>query len=488
MPGPGDGPRVEPTAPTARRAGPWHLRWREVGKGYSVGNRQLVSVAAALFLATALPLGAAAGEGAKTALGEWYRPLKGISLGPGSLDVGGSVRARYEVYDNFSIRRYNTRFTDDALFARLRLNFDYHFSESAHAFVMLQDSHFWFNRLHVGDFPGSCPYQNPLDLRQAYFEWQRIGDSPWGFKIGRQAISYRDKRIFGPGEWGNVGRYAWDAAKITFETDAVRIDAFAAQRVLFDPRRFDSRHFGFDAYAVYAQVKKLPVDLDLFYVLKYDDHGTTVGESGVSDEKRHTFGLYWGRSPGKGLDYGATTVVQCGRYGGDDIRAYGYNNSMGYTFDAPWSPRIGVELSYASGDHDPTDGDHETFDNVFGAVDCFYGRMNLFAWKNLADYQATFSVKPTKKMKIWLDYHFFRLAEDSDAWYYCSGRPQRRDPTGHSGSTLGHELDLMLKWKMTDDLELFTGYAHFFPGGFIKHTPGGHDDAGWAFVQLLYRF
>jgi hypothetical protein len=114
--------------------------------------------------------------------------------------------------------------------------------------------------------------------------------------------------------------------------------------------------------------------------------------------------------------------------------------------------------------------------------------MNFLSWMNLEDYQATFSVKPRKDLMVWLDYHFFRLAEAKDAWYWASGRPARRDATGNSGSDLGQEVDLLARWQVTKNLELFTGYAHFFTGGFIRNTPGSERDANWFFTQANYKF
>ena len=31
-------------------------------------------------------------------------------------------------------------------------------------------------------------------------------------------ISYGDQRVFGPGNWGNTGRFAWDAATLKVDT------------------------------------------------------------------------------------------------------------------------------------------------------------------------------------------------------------------------------------------------------------------------------
>ena len=426
----------------------------------------------------------AASKRAYEDLPEWQQFLKGISLGPGKLDIGGSIRGRYEWFDNFNVKQYhpNRHTKDHVLLERVRLTLDYHLTDHAHAFVMFQDSHYWLNEISRKDAKGPHPYLNPWDLRQAYVEWKHIGGSPLGFKVGRQAICYRDKRVYGPGNWGNVGRYAWDAAKAYVDTDVAKLDAICGQRVEFESRDFDDKHFEYDMYALYLQTKKLPVDFDVFYTLKHEQLDST------NHERRHTVGAYVDYKHKLGWDAGGTAAVQRGKFRRDsDIEAYGYNARLGYTFDLPWSPRLGVEHIYASGDSNPNDTTHETFDTIFSAADCYYGRMNLFCWKNIEDYQFSLSLKPRKGLKIWVDYNIFRLAQRKDSWYWVSGRPQRTDATGTTGRSLGHEIDLLLKWQLTKNLELFTGFGHFFPSRFIEKN-GPHGDANWAFMQLMFTF
>jgi len=413
--------------------------------------------------------------------------LKDIPIGPGRLDIGGDFRLRWEYLDNYTIRRYNTGTDDDLLLMRTRVSFDYRLGDDAHAFLRFQDARFWLNEWTRKDFAGPCAYQNQVDVLQAYVEWQHIGGSPLGFKLGRQKLGYGDKHVFGPGEWGNVGRYAWDAAKITFDTEDIQVDAMVGQRVLNDPVRWDDNHYDYDMVGVYGRVKKLPCKLDFFYTLHYDDHGTTNGEDGRGDRRTHTYGFYVDGTCGP-WDYGGTLALQNGVWGDDTIRAYGLNARLGHTFDHPWKPRVGTEFTYGSGDRDPNDGIHGTFDNVFGAVDCFYGRMNLFSWMNLENYTLMASIEPVKNCSLWMEYHFFRLAQPDDAWYYCNNRAQRRDVTGESGRSLGQEIDLMMKWKVNKTLEVMAGYAHFFPGGFMDDTAGGNDPADWAFLQLMVSF
>ena len=141
-----------------------------------------------------------------------------------------------------------------------------------------------------------------------------------------------------------------------------------------------------------------------------------------------------------------------------------------------------------SGDSDPTDGKHETFDGVFGAVDSMYGRMNLFAWMNLEDYQASISVRPTDKLFVSLDYHYFRLDEPSDAWYYCTGNAQQRDASGETSAALGHEVDLRAIYKLYKQIKLMAGGGYFFPSQYVRDTAGRPDPGLWLFCQASIDF
>lgn len=424
-----------------------------------------------------------ADESTGTAQASW----KEIAIGNAKLDIGGSLRFRFEYQNNFNIKKYGQDTIDGFLLERLRLNFKLAKSKDLFAFVQLQDAHVWDSDFDEDDFAKGAPYENPLDLRQAFIEWQHIGGSQFGLKLGRQAIFYGDNRIWGPANWGNVGRYAWDAAKLLYDGEAVSLDAIFAQRVRYDPHEFDDSHFDYDVYGIYASVKNLPFTTDLFYVHKLDDHGTTLGEMGMGDLKSHTVGThvagkFWGN-----FDHGGTLAYQFGNWGKDDIEALGLNARVGYSFDRRWSPRIGAEYTYASGDSNPTDGDHETFDGVFGSPAKYYGRMNLFYWMNLQDYMLTLSLKPSRKLKASLDWHLFQLAEAKDAWYYCNGKPQRKDPTGSSGRDLGQELDLILQYALSQDCQLMGGYGLFRPGDFVEDT-GASGNAHWAFLQMMYSF
>ena len=49
--------------------------------------------------------------------------------------------------------------------------------------------------------------------------------------------------------------------------------------------------------------------------------------------------------------------------------------------------------------------------------------MNFFSWMNLEDYQLTYQIEPIRGLKITLDHHWFRVAQNHDDWYYGNGKP-----------------------------------------------------------------
>ncbi|MBN1420161.1 MAG: alginate export family protein [Planctomycetes bacterium] len=417
--------------------------------------------------------------------------LKDIAIGPGSLGLDANLRVRHEFADNVNVRTYGTDEWDDILLSRTQVGLEYRIASDdlgdARLRILGQDSRFWASELDRGEFPTNCPHFDALDLREAFAEWKKIAGTPFGFKAGRQTIAYADKKIFGPGDWGNVGSYWWDAAKVYVDTDPVQVDVLYGQRVESEQTRFNDEHFDFQMMGAYARIKRLPFALDLFYVLRYDDSGEVMGEDGVGDERRHTFGFHADGKSG-GFDYRSTAAGQLGRYGEDEILALGFNGRLGYTFDVPWKPRLAPEFSFASGDCNPRDGRHGTFDGVFAGVGTVYGWMNLVSWKNLEDCQLTFSVRPIETLEVLAEYHLFLLAAEKDGWYWCNGRSIRRDSTGGAGRMLGQEIDLVARWKLAAWIEPLLGYSRFFPGAFLRGTPGADDPADWFFLQVTLMF
>jgi hypothetical protein len=417
----------------------------------------------------------------------WSR-FKNVKAGPLTFDFSGQARLRYEYDDGFSVKGFGPGTHDQLLLTRLRPELGIVFWDRPKLFLQLQDAHVLLTRLGEADFPQSNPLQGPpSDIRQLYVQWLNIGGSVFGFRVGRQQISYGDQRVFGPGNWGNTGRFSWDAAMLKVDTRWFWTDAWVGRYLVYQPDVWPSRSIDNLVTAVaYTHIKNLPFRLELFYALRYDYSGKVPGESGTGNLLSHTIGLQAEGHAFEVLDGGATFAGQFGSYGRDRLRAFGANGNLGVTLPVAWKPQLRGQLTWGSGDKDPHDGVHGTFDGVFGGRDIyFYGYLNLFFWANIWDSELEFNAHPFRNVTAYIEYHHFNLSQARDAWYTTGLAASRRDDTGSSGTTLGDELDLRVVWTLWKHLEIMGGFGHLFPGAFVRNT-GTATPANWYFAQTAY--
>lgn len=410
-----------------------------------------------------------------------------IPVGPFRLTLNAGLRLRGEIQHNFNIKRYGDRSCDEILLERARLELGLRFSHQLRFFAQAQDAREVGCDFSHSDFQSGSPYENHLDLRQAHLEWTGIAGAPIGIKVGRQSIAFTDNRLMGPGEWGNVGRYAWDAIRLTWRSASAGADIFYSFRVKYDPTGFDHRHFDYDVLGLFSTFRVRTFNLHGFYFLRMNNFPSGDDRAASESFHRHSPGVSLEGAPGGGIDLGVGLIPQLGRWGDKKVSALGAYAVLGYTAGVYGEPRIGLHYAYGSGDPNLDDGTARTFDGVFGAVDKYYGRMNLFAWANLHDLQLALSGKALKTVKVALDYHLFALAEERDAWYYANGKRQAHDPGGASGKVVGHEVDLVAGIKATRYTRLQVGYGVFVPGDTARNT-GSDDPAHWGFMQMSYDY
>ncbi|RJX36047.1 MAG: hypothetical protein C4531_00840 [Desulfurivibrio sp.] len=419
------------------------------------------------------------------------------------LAFGMSMRFRYEWQDNFNQKYYGEdpgqgEADDGFLLGRFRAGLDYKPAEKIHLALWLQDSECWDRALPDSAFYNgklgmeNNPNQDQWELWETYLEFVKPADIPLTAKVGRQRIYYGDKRIFGPGEWGNTGSWLWDAAKLSYLFTAGFVDAYYGRTVVHEPVEFslNHRHF-YESFGVYGQYSPgaglFPFVVEPFFMSKRDDHEFYTGEDGGSGNLDSYYGGFRLSATGlRGFDCALTWVRQFGDYGQDDIRAYGYNGLLAYTWKrVRLQPRMSVEYSFASGDADPADTRHETFDGAFGARDTMYGRMNFFHWMNLRDAQLNLEIRPRDWIYLKAEFHKFLLAEEKDAWYLNASL--YRDKTGRSGDEVGREFDLVGKFDLPKGNTVQVGFGHFWPDEFAESLASG-EEANWVFVEWQYSF
>ena len=130
-----------------------------------------------------------------------------------------------------------------------------------------------------------------------------------------------------------------------------------------------------------------------------------------------------------------------------DLTAFAAHVGGGYNFKYPWSPRLFAEYNFASGDHDRTDDNIETFQNLFPTNHPYYGYMDLFSWQNLHNPALRFNVKPCREVGLEADFNWFWLANTNDAWYRANGTTRVRPITPGAPNYVGAELDILMTFQ-----------------------------------------
>ena len=406
-----------------------------------------------------------------------------LSFADGRVVFGIEDQTRFEYRDNnFDFNSGLRTINDDSwLLNRFRLSMQLKPADWLTFYVQGQDAREIAS--DRADIPGllGAEGDNPFDLRQLYVE---IGDakvSPLSLKVGRQVLLYGDQRLIGPLEWSNISR-TFDAVKLRYTgKDGLWVDAFISSVVVIDRFGMDDSDKDSLLSGLYVHIPTLGIQDTEVYALYFDD----------TNRNDHflTLGTHWKSTPGKlgPWDYETEFVVQTGTAGGRDLSAFASYVEAGYTFQAPWKPRLGLEYSYASGDGNAADNKQGAFQNLFPTNHLHYGLMDAFSWSNSHDIALHLSAKPTTKLTTSLDFHLFWLADTADTWRRANATTAVRPANAAASNYAGSELDVLVTYAASTHLTLTAGYSHFFAGNYLDATGTG-SDADFVYVMTGIKF
>ncbi len=436
--------------------------------------------------------------------------------GPHRVDLGLSMRTRPEWWSAYSDRMDLFEGTR----ARVRLQYSYE-----QLFLLVAETQL----AHVGsmDALGTgalASYRNAnggqedataLQLRHLYAEWRPV--KPAVARLGRQdmklgaEIAYTEpawkylktsrlgERLLGTVEWSTVGR-AGDGVAGSWDFGGVQANAFAAQpttgvfAVDDGYQQLQDILYG-GAVATVKRGTWLEDTEFSFFGMGYGDDrpvkhgglpdGIEVGTLGAS-----MLGVY-PLGPGN-FDALLWVAGQFGSYDDLDQGAAAGLAEFGYqlteVFAKPWL-RAGVNV--ASGDGDPTDGDHGTFFNLLPTNHLYYGFADQLAFQNLVNPFVQLRVTPHPM--FWLNFfvHWFQLADDDDARYAGTGAFDH-DSFGftaqksHGDGDIGVEYDLVATFVPHKSVTVEAGYAYLDGGDFYPEGSDRHVEFWYLSVELKY--
>lgn len=331
-------------------------------------------------------------------------------------------------------------------------------------------------------------FRDPFDVRQAYVKIGGGEASPVAFTAGRQLLSYGDQRLIGALDWTNTSR-TFDALKLELQAGKdVKFDVFSSSVVENNPnRRVNLSPEGVNLHGVYGSIKRVIPKATIEPYILWQTTPVVMDELGFrGDLDRYTGGVRIFATGLKGFDYNVALVNQWGSFASADIEAWGSYAELGYTVNAPWSPRLYAEYTFGSGDSDSTDGTIGGFNDVYPTAHLWYGYNDLVGWRNLKNLRVGTQFKPLAKLGVRLDYHSFWLANRNDGLYNVAGVRTVAAPSGGAvDSKIGDEVDATFTVPLTPTITIGGGIGHMFPGAFLKtNTPGASDTFTFLFTNF----
>lgn len=326
-----------------------------------------------------------------------------------------------------------------------------------------------------------------FDLHQAYVTLHDVLGSDFDVKVGRQEFKYGKGRLIAAPVWANRIR-AFDAGLVHYQHNALWADVFYGQDVKYDDDKFNnsrSEEFLTGIYGGYQKHKMAPL-VETYFLQQRDLKGTT-------NTQRLTAGARLVANIAEGTVIDLEMPYQFGHVGSvtsrkREIKAYAFHADVTKSWEAAaWKPKLNIGYDEASGDKDPNDSTNNTFNPLYQTTHEPYGQLDFFRWQNMRNPEVSMTFAPTEKFRFTPQADFFWLKSKFDSWYNSTGTAVRSKTTGDRGYFVGSELSLRLYYDLNKYLKLETGYAHFFPGGYVKDS-GADDDIDWAYSQVAFKF
>ena len=411
------------------------------------------------------------------------------------------IRQRTEAWNGFNIQNYGDEgpdavggLYDRLLFQRIVAGVSYRSGGRFSAGLHIQDSRAFGWSIRQSQYPdlfkikapGTAePYyiMNPgeefLEIYDAYLQYAS-SDGSIVAKLGRQKISLGDYRVFGPGEWGNTGRWNWDALRVTYSAKRHRVDMVAGGTKIHDPLRLAIPFVGTEFWGggIYGHWEPNGLfAMEPFYAAKFQGSAPYINTQQIG---KHWIGTRFLKENLHRFILDGYFTYQFGNDNGRSIDAFGVFAKIGYKFASlPARPLLSLRETYASGGS-TSDIRQHTFDPVFGAADKFYGWMNLVKWSNLDDREIVLELFPLKDMWIEIKNNWFFIPAPGD---FTALNTMKLEPGSHY---FGREFNIFVRYDIHRHWQLVGAYGHFVPGDLQPINGAPPRPAYWFALQVQF--
>jgi len=379
---------------------------------------------------------------------------------PTWLKLGVEMRGRAE-----SGSAFDTDLDGSLYLSRLRLNLEAEPASWIRIFVQGQDA-----RVHSGTTGRDrSDLRNTVDLRQAYVSLGR-SEVGWQLRLGRQELALGDERLVGADNYWDAFGQSFDALRLGFAGPRYRVDAFSGFRVQPARRRPDPFDTASRISGLSSQIKT-PGQGVLEPYLLWKRGGETLdllsrpGHRDVVTPGIRAQGTLRGN-----LDYSVEMAMQRGHVVSDRIEAWAGHWELGWRpLGTDLGPRLGFEYNFASGDNDPADGRHGTFDDLYPAGYNKCGMADPIAWRNIRYPALNVEMPVTRRWVVYGGYRLFHLASLHDGLYPGGDEYLIRNSAATSAE-VGSHLLVSAGYVHSEHLRLYAGYGYLIPGAYLRES------------------
>lgn len=397
----------------------------------------------------------------------------------GQFKIQAELRPRFEFRDGIKAPLGEDDKPAIITTQRSRINLDY-YQDNVELYFSFQDVRVW----------GDEPYKtdNPvLNVYQAYAGYH-FNDN-LSIRLGRQALIYDNKRLFGPRNWNNVGA-SHDVGLLKYKKN--NFNAHLAFAYNNDKEKLSESNYPLNYYKYLAFLwlnNKFSDNFSMSLMNIADGNQKDGSDSDILT--RFTSGIYAkGNNGNKSLGFDAAFYLQYGKSPSDqDLSAYYFSISPYYKFNEKLMALFGLE--YFSGDDAMNDnGKSNSFNKLYGDGHGPYGYMDYFTEipkhnKNggLMDAYMRLNYDMSEKSSAEFTLHNLRLTNNIIDTLTTPGISVAAD------KQLGVELDFMLKHKLNKATEFRIGYSTMLANQTMEILKGG--DAGryqqWFWMMLTFK-
>lgn len=415
------------------------------------------------------------------------------------LDAGAEYRLRYEYRDD-DIRRLDPTDTDTPLLLRTRawigirnvidpLRFGFELTDS---------------RERITHYPSDNRNVNEMEFIQGYAELHfddvlkpdpRGNARPLVMRAGRMAFEVLDRRLVGRNEWRNTSNsFSGVRVQLGNDNNNWAVEAWSLHpltRLLeaVDKPNLDVR---FDAVLLHLRPWSPALTLEPFYFHLQQQASIATG---FRQRDLHAPALrLYGHLADSAVNYDINVMQQHGSDGVQQVDASSLTAEIGYSWiNHAWRPRLSAFYGYASGDENPNDNRSERFERFFGFARP-WSADDYFVYENLHTPKLKLELQPFKGVRLEVGYNWYRLASSTDRFAnLLAGTAANRDRTGQSGSDMGQNLDLRLRFSPLPHVQATFGYSAFQLGEFtrtrqVAATGNTTDDSDFFYAEFVWRW